>query len=273
MTEELDEPLDRFLVVAPETRERIHSAVEQTGYTLNTAAQSLRQRRSNTVLVVVPDIGYTFFSEILGGIEQAASAAGLTMLIGNTGRNADREQRYIRYLLNGRADGALLLAEPLDAWFDVPTANELGVKPIVTISEISTRRQTTAVTIDNEAAAYEAVGLLISQGHRRIAHLTGQHSNVLTQTGWMATAVRCVMAALPNRTGWSFPEILALTAGVPHLGCIRVCPTNRRLCFAPMMNRRWALFRQPIWPAFLFRQIFQWLGLTISTLRNASFRH
>jgi LacI family repressor for deo operon, udp, cdd, tsx, nupC, and nupG len=168
-------------IVAPKTRERILSAVRQTGYTMNTAAQSLRQRRSNTVLVVVPDIGNTFFSEILGGIEQEASAAGLTMLIGDTGRNQERELRYIDYLLNGRADGALLLAEPLDAWFDVPTANELGVRPIVTISEISRTRQTIGVSIDNEASAYEAVRLLVSQGHKRIAHLTGPLSNVLTR--------------------------------------------------------------------------------------------
>ncbi len=113
-------------VVAAKTRDRVLSAVRQTGYNLNAAAQSLRQRRSNTVLVVVPDIGNTFFAEILGGIEQQAAAAGLTMLIGDTGRVKAREDAYVRYLLNGRADGALLLAEPQAAWFDIPNVNEKG---------------------------------------------------------------------------------------------------------------------------------------------------
>lgn len=167
-------------VVAEKTRTRILSAVQQTGYTLNTAAQSLRQRRSNTVLVVVPDIGNTFFAEILGGIEQVASEASMTMLIGDTGRNKDRELRYIRYLLNGRADGALLLAEPLPEWFDVAAANTLGIKPIVTISEVGSNRQSLAVSIDNERAAFTAVQHLIDQGHRKIAHLSGPRTNILT---------------------------------------------------------------------------------------------
>ncbi len=168
-------------VVAPNTRERVLAAVRQTGYTLNAAAQSLRQRRSNTVLVVVPDIGNTFFAEILGGIQQEASAAGLTMLIGDTGRVKAREDAYVRYLLNGRADGALLLADPQAAWFDIPNVNVLGIRPIVTISEVGPHQQTIAVSIDNEAAAQAAVSHLIAQGHRLIAHLTGPLTNILTR--------------------------------------------------------------------------------------------
>jgi LacI family transcriptional regulator, repressor for deo operon, udp, cdd, tsx, nupC, and nupG len=167
-------------IVAAKTRERVLNAVRQTGYNMNAAAQSLRQRRSNTVLVVVPDIGNTFFSEILGGIEHEASKAGLTMLIGDTGRTKAREDAYVRYLLNGRADGALLLAEPKAAWFEIPTLNELGIPPIVVISEVAAQSGPVSVSIDNEGAAYAAVRHLINAGHRRIAHVAGPASNILT---------------------------------------------------------------------------------------------
>jgi len=167
-------------IVAAKTRERVLSAVRQTGYNLNAAAQSLRQRRSNTVLVVVPDIGNTFFSEILGGIQQQASAVGLTMLIGDTGRIKSREDAYVRYLLNGRADGALLLADPQAAWFDIPALNDLGIPPIVAISEVGPDSGPVTVSIDNESAAHAAVRHLIGQGHRRIAHVAGPPSNILT---------------------------------------------------------------------------------------------
>ena len=167
-------------IVAAKTRDRVLGAVRQTGYTLNAAAQSLRQRRANTVLVVVPDIGNTFFSEILGGIESAASGAGLTILIGDTGRMKTREDAYVRYLLNGRADGALLLADPQSAWFDIPKLNTVGIPPIVTISEVGPASGPVTVSIDNEAAAHAAVSHLIGQGHRRIGHVTGPESNILT---------------------------------------------------------------------------------------------
>lgn len=168
-------------IVAARTRDRVMAAVRQTGYTLNTAAQSLRQRRSNAVLVVVPDIGNTFFSEILGGIQREASAAGMTMLIGDTGRQRAREESYVRYLSNGRADGALLLADPQADWFGTQTARAAGVPPIVTISEVGTDTRGLTVSMDNEAAAREAVAHLVDLGHRRIAHLTGPETNILTR--------------------------------------------------------------------------------------------
>ena len=191
-------------VVAADTRTRVLTAVGQTGYNLNAAAQSLRQRRSNTVLVVVPDIGNTFFAEILGGIEQAASAAGLTMLIGNTGRNKLREDAYIRYLLNGRADGALLLAEPQAAWFDIRNVNAQGIRPIVTISEVGPDHQTTAVSIDNEAAAHAAVTHLIERGHRLIAHLTGPETNILTRERLNGYRRALAEAGIAGQNGYEF---------------------------------------------------------------------
>ena len=218
-------------VVAVKTRERILSAVLQTGYTLNTAAQSLRQRRSNTVLVVVPDIGNTFFAEILGGIEQVASAAGLTMLIGDTGRNIDREQSYMRYLLNGRADGALLLAEPQAAWFDVPTANSVGIKPIVTISEVGPGHETVAVSIDNEAASRRAVEHLMRQGHRRIAHLTGPQSNILTQARLNGYRHALRDAGIKLQDTFEIPGDFSMASGRQAFGSFRAMPDKPTAIF------------------------------------------
>jgi len=200
-------------IVAAQTRERVLGAVRQTGYNLNAAAQSLRQRRSNTVLVVVPDIGNTFFSEILGGIEQEASAAGLTMLIGNSGRTEAREDAYVRYLLNGRADGALLLADPQAAWFDIPTVNALGIPPIVVISEVGPDAGPVAVSIDNEAAAHAAVCHLIGQGHRRIAHIAGPPGNILTAQRLQGYRRALAEAGLPQHPALEMPGDFSLPSG------------------------------------------------------------
>jgi LacI family transcriptional regulator, repressor for deo operon, udp, cdd, tsx, nupC, and nupG len=200
-------------VVAPKTRERVLSAVRQTGYNLNAAAQSLRQRRSNTVLVVVPDIGNTFFAEILGGIQHEASAAGLTMLIGDTGRQKAREESYVSYLLNGRADGALLLAEPQPAWFEIPNVNDKGIPPIVTISEVGGPSPAISVSIDNEAAAHAAVAHLITLGHRRIAHLAGPQTNILTAERLNGYHRALAEAGLDAASASIFPSDFGLQSG------------------------------------------------------------
>ena len=200
-------------IVAAKTRDKVLQAVRQTGYNLNAAAQSLRQRRSNTVLVVVPEIGNTFFAEILGGIEQESSAAGMTMLIGNTGRSKPREDSYVSYLLNGRADGALLLADPKSGWFDIPIQNSLGVPPIVAISEVGPDSGPVTVSIDNEAAAQAAVRHLIDQGHRRIAHVAGPPSNILTIQRLMGYRRAMAEAGLPVLAAQEFPGDFGLASG------------------------------------------------------------
>lgn len=200
-------------IVSVTTRERVLDAVRQTGYNLNAAAQSLRQRRSNTVLVVVPDIGNTFFSEILRGIEAEASSAGLTMLIGDTGRIKSREDAYVRYLLNGRADGALLLADPQAAWFEAPTLNALGIPPIVTVSEVGLASGAVTVSIDNEAAAFTAVAHLIALGHRRIAHVEGPQSNILTAQRVTGYRRALAEAGVSPASGLEFPGDFGLASG------------------------------------------------------------
>lgn len=195
------------------TRAKVETAVAETGYTLNTAAQSLRQQRANTVLVVVPEIGNTFFAAILGGIAREASAAGLTMLIGDTGQNLAREEAYVRYLLNGRADGALLLAEPRAAWDTVPRQNARGIRPIVTISEVLPGTRAISVCIDNAAAAAEAVRHLIELGHRRIAHLTGPADNILTGARRSGYRRALAEAGLPHDPALEFPGSFALQGG------------------------------------------------------------
>lgn len=169
-------------VVSEAARNAVLEAVRHTGYTQNTAAQSLRQRRAKAVLVLVPDIGNTFFSEILAGIERVASAAGLTILIGDTANDVRREEDFLRYLRNGRADGVLLLNGRLPP--SVMASLDEGVgppPPMVTISEALDRQIVPHVGIDNVAAAELAVRHLLDLGHRRIAHLCGPAENILTR--------------------------------------------------------------------------------------------
>jgi LacI family repressor for deo operon, udp, cdd, tsx, nupC, and nupG len=208
-------------LLTPATRDRVLTAVRTTGYTLNTAAQSLRQRRANTVLVVVPDIGNTFYSEVLVGIDRVASAAAMTMLIGDTRLTQAREESLVRYLLNGRADGALLLTGPRPAWAGLPRVNAAGVRPVVILSEADATSDMVSVTIDNHAAARAAVAHLIALGHRRIAHLTGPAGTILMQQRLQGYRQALADAGLPPDPDLELPGDYSLTSGHAALDRIR----------------------------------------------------
>ena len=160
-------------VVSSDTREKVLQAIAATGYTQHASAQNLRRMRANSVLVLVPDIGNTFFAEILAGIEEVASANGMTILIGDTRGAADRESEFLTYLASGRADGILALNGHLPA-----SARALA---IVSISEELDNPSVPHIGIDNTVAACTATRHLIELGHKRICYVEGPPSNILTK--------------------------------------------------------------------------------------------
>ena len=159
--------------VSADTATRVHRAVSDIGYTLNIAARALRQRRANTLLVVVPNIGNTFYGEVLAGIEAAAHAAGQTILIADSAQDATREAACLAWLRNGRADGVFLMGRPEVDWSAVAPVADTGLAPVVMISEPPVTPGTPWVSIDHEGGARDITAHLIAQGHRRIAHVTG----------------------------------------------------------------------------------------------------
>ena len=77
--------VNEHATVAPQLRERVRRAVEELGYVPNQAARSLMTRRSDSIAMVAsePDqrvFGDPFFSGILRGVSQEATAAGLQVV-------------------------------------------------------------------------------------------------------------------------------------------------------------------------------------------------
>ena len=165
-------------VVSETTREKVQTAIAATGYTANVMARNLRLNRSGMILLLVPDIGNPFFSEILSGIERGASKAGYNVLIGDTQNEPEREATYAAYLRSNQADAMILLNGRLPA----PLANTPRgiIPPVVIACERIPGCNLPTVIIDNEKAAFSATKHLLDLGHSRIAHIAGPASNILT---------------------------------------------------------------------------------------------
>lgn len=161
----------------PETLARVADAIRITGYTPNLAARNLRARRSMTVLVVVPDIGNPFFADVLRGIEQALSAAGFGLLIGNLGPDPERQGHMLDIVQAGQVDGVLLL----NGFVPTDTSRHLagmGI-PVVALCETIAGVEFSQVEVQNREAAAEAAAHLLRLGHRRFAYLSGPQTNML----------------------------------------------------------------------------------------------
>ena len=87
--------LNRPDKVAPATVERVHAAIAELGFVRNDAARQLRAGRSRSIALVVLDVRNPFFTDVARGAEDRAAEDGMTILLGNSDENTDREGSYV----------------------------------------------------------------------------------------------------------------------------------------------------------------------------------
>lgn len=199
--------------VSEGTRARISDAVQATGYTLNQAARSLRQRTSKTILVGLPDIRNSFFSTILDAIEREAALRGYGVLVCNRYSGPNPARRLGEYFLSHRADGLLLLDGSLDLEQLLSLTRGPSAVPLVVACEEIPDAPFHTVKTDNPRAAAQATRHLIDLGHTRIGHISGPVGNVLRQerlAGFMQAMDEAGLKVFPD---WIFPGNFMMESG------------------------------------------------------------
>ncbi|QYR23663.1 catabolite control protein A [Paenibacillus sp. sptzw28] len=157
--------------VKPQTRKKVFEAIERLGYRPNAVARGLASKKTTTVGVVIPDISNAIFAEVARGIEDIANMYHYNIILCNADKKKDKEIRVINTLLEKQVDGLLFMGgavtdEHLQAF---KTANV----PIVLCATTDDNGSIPSVDIDHEGAAFDAVRMLIEQGHRKIAMISG----------------------------------------------------------------------------------------------------
>lgn len=166
-------------LVSDVMRDKVSAAILSTGYTLNQAARTLRKRASKTILVILPDIGNTFFSTIVNAVEREAAGRGYGMLVSNRIGGRDPARKVHEFILSNRADGLLVCDGSLDL-SGLPAADGGTANiPVVIACEEHPDFPAPTVVTDNTMAARIGVQHLIDLGHRRIGHISSPRDNVL----------------------------------------------------------------------------------------------
>jgi LacI family transcriptional regulator len=157
--------------VKQETRERVIGVMQKLGYTANRQARSLAGGRSNTIGVLVPDLGTGYIGEIIRGIDAELSLTDLDLILYTTHRTASKEANYVANLARGMVDGLLLVLprSPIDYIGTLASRTF----PFVLIDHQGIGRDCPAVGATNWQGAYHATEYLIHLGHSRIGFITG----------------------------------------------------------------------------------------------------
>lgn len=112
--------------VAEDTRARVLAAVQELGYRPNHFARALRQQKSHTVAIVVPNITHVTYPMVARGAGEILGPLGYQVALYDTNGLRATEKQIVRTLTDRMVDGAIVFGYPL-APGDARMLQESGV--------------------------------------------------------------------------------------------------------------------------------------------------
>ena len=156
--------------VLPETRARIEEAIKRLDYHPNRLAQQFRIQQTKNVLVIIPEIGNTFFSDILAGIESIAKKNNYAILLVDSHSDAVSEYRCYEMLSQKLVDGIITFSIGISK----DDLRQLAKQyPIVIGCRYFADSNIANVTIDNIKATKDITSYMLNLGHQKICYLAG----------------------------------------------------------------------------------------------------
>jgi len=162
--------------VGEQLRLRVLKAAEELRYTANGPAQAMARGHSNTLGLVVSDITDPYFTQIAAGVVEAADAHQLTVTMGSTHRETDREIRHLATFRSQRARGVIIVGSrasvEAESRFDEEIAayRETGGTVVMISQPVG---DLPVVQVENRRLATELAAALVEQGHREFSILAG----------------------------------------------------------------------------------------------------
>ena len=156
--------------VSKDTQEKIIQFAREKNYKANYLARGLSLGKSETIGLVVPNIGDGYFARIARRIERKARRSGYNVVYSSTGESKERESELISSMLSRGVDG-LIIASSQKNQEDILELKKSKF-PFVLIDRYYPDLETNFVGEDNEGGASQATRQLIKTGRKRIGFVT-----------------------------------------------------------------------------------------------------
>ena len=161
--------------ISEDTRQKVQAFAKLYNYKPNNIALSLKNKKTKTIGIIIPEIVHHFFVTVISGIEQVANENGYNVIVCLSDESFDKEVINMEMLANGSIDGFIMslskeTQQKKDFHHIVEVINQ-GM-PVVMFDRVTNDVLCDKVIIDDQMAAYEAVDFLIAKGFKKVALVT-----------------------------------------------------------------------------------------------------
>ena len=161
--------------ISEDTRQKVQAFAKLYNYKPNLIALSLKNKKTKTIGIIIPEIVHHFFATVISGIEHIANEKGYNVIVCLSDESFDKEVINMEMLANGSIDGFIMsLSKETQQKKDFHHISEVinqGM-PVVMFDRVTNDILCDKVIIDDSLAAYEAVQDLINNGFKKIGLIT-----------------------------------------------------------------------------------------------------
>lgn len=161
--------------ISEDTKLKVQAFAKLYNYRPNNIALSLKNKKTKTIGIIIPEIVHHFFATVISGIEQVANENGYNVIVCLSNESFDKEVINMEVLANGSTDGFIMsLSKETQQKKDFHHIEEVinqGM-PVVMFDRITNDVLCDKVIIDDQRAAYEAVDFLIAKNFKKVALVT-----------------------------------------------------------------------------------------------------
>ena len=170
--------------ISEDTKQHIKQVAKQMGYVPQYYARAIRTNKSYNIGVLFMDdancgLTHDYFSSILNSFKVTAEAKGYDITFINSNQPHDKHKTYLEHCRYRGLDGVMIACIDFDNQ-DVEALINSDI-PVVTVDRTYPDTNTMSVLSDNASGMKELVEYIISQGHKRIAYLSGETSAVTSE--------------------------------------------------------------------------------------------
>lgn len=154
---------------APETHQRVMSAVSEVGYVPNRVAGSLASAGSSLIGVIIPSLSNIVFPEVLRGVHEALEVSGFQAVVAVTDYDIRREESLVRSLLAWKPAAMIIVG--FDHSVDTRRMLENSGIRIAELMDIDQEPIDIALGLSHREAG-RAIGMhLLSRGYSRFGYV------------------------------------------------------------------------------------------------------
>ena len=162
--------------ISEATKKMVLEHAQKVHFKPNRIAQSLKEKKSLSIGVIVCEIANSYFSQIINGIESIAYNHGYNVITAQSMESAERELMNLEYLTSSSIDGLIISVSTETNNFPyLKKLHERGL-PIVFVDRVIEDIETHKVIADNYKGAYKATKHLIERGYKRIGLVSNNPS-------------------------------------------------------------------------------------------------